>query len=246
MECILTCRATDSTKSGNQRRKVHVNELSGFSLLTFTRYSEHDMLERSRTWYAEVSQRRSIRTFSKQPVPVEIIHNCLRAAGTSVSGANMQPWHFVVVSAPEVKAQIRAAAEAEERAFYASKAPEEWLKALAPLGTNADKPFLESAPYLIAIFQQRYGEAAEGGERVKHYYSTESVGIATGMLITALHHAGLACLTHTPSPMGFLNKILARPKSERPFLLLVVGYPAPDTVVPNISKKSLAQIATFL
>jgi len=203
------------------------------------------MLERSRSWYAEVRRRRSVRMFSQQAVPIEIIENCLRAAGTSASGANLQPWHFVVVSKPEIKTQIRVAAETEERAFYADKAPDEWLKALASLGTNADKPFLEIAPYLIAIFQQRYGES-EQGERIKHYYATESVGIATGNLIAALHHAGLACLTHTPSPMGFLNKILARPKSERPFLLLVVGYPAADAVVPDISKKSLAQIATFL
>jgi nitroreductase len=223
-----------------------VNEQSGFSPLNFTRYTELDMLERSRAWYDEVRQRRSVRAFSPEAVPLEIIENCLRSAGTSVSGANLQPWHFVVVSKPEIKTQIRLAAEAEERAFYAVKAPEEWLTALAPLGTDANKPFLETAPYLIAIFQQRYGESVEGGERVKHYYATESVGIATGMLITALHHVGLACLTHTPSPMGFLNKILERPKSERPFLLLVVGYPSPETEVPDIGKKALAEIATFI
>lgn len=223
-----------------------MNEQSGFSPLNFTRYTELDMLERSRAWYDEVRQRRSVRAFSPEAVPLEIIENCLRSAGTSVSGANLQPWHFVVVSKPEIKTQIRLAAEAEERAFYAVKAPEEWLTALAPLGTDANKPFLETAPYLIAIFQQRYGESVEGGERVKHYYATESVGIATGMLITALHHVGLACLTHTPSPMGFLNKILERPKSERPFLLLVVGYPSPETEVPDIGKKALAEIATFI
>jgi len=221
-----------------------VNEQSGFSPLNFTRYTEPDMLERSRAWYDEVRQRRSVRAFSPEAVPLEIIENCLRSAGTSVSGANLQPWHFVVVSKPEIKTQIRLAAETEERAFYAVKAPEEWLEALAPLGTDADKPFLETAPYLIAIFQQRYGESDEG--RVKHYYATESVGIATGMLITALHHVGLACLTHTPSPMGFLNKILERPKSERPFLLLVVGYPSSGAEVPDIGKKALTEIATFL
>ncbi|MFT4720212.1 MAG: iodotyrosine deiodinase [Candidatus Azotimanducaceae bacterium] len=223
-----------------------MNKQSGFSPLNFTRYPEPDMLERSRAWYDEVRQRRSVRAFSPEAVPLQIIENCLRAAGTSVSGANLQPWHFVVVSKAEIKTQIRLAAEAEERAFYAVKAPEEWLAALAPLGTDADKPFLETAPYLIAIFQQRYGESEEGEQRVKHYYATESVGIATGMLITALHHVGLACLTHTPSPMGFLNKILERPKSERPFLLLVVGYPSPGTEVPDIGKKALAEIATFL
>jgi nitroreductase len=161
-----------------------------------------------------------------------------------VSGANLQPWHFAVVSDPAIKKEIREAAEKEEKLFYEEKAPKEWLDALAPLGTDANKPFLETAPYLIAIFQQRFGETPEGG-KVKHYYATESVGIATGMLITALHHAGLASLTHTPSPMAFLNKILGRPRAERPFLLLVVGYPEEDARVPDISKKTLAEIASF-
>jgi iodotyrosine deiodinase len=180
--------------------------------------------------------------FSPKAVSLEILQNCLRTVGTSLSVANLQPRHFVVVSKPEIKAQICVAAE--DRAFYTSKAPEAWLEAQAPLGTDADKPFSEAASCLIAISQQRDGESDLGG-RVKDDYATESVGIATGMLMTALHQAGLACLPHTPSPTGFVNKILARPKSKRPFLLLE-GYPAPDAVVPGISKKSLAQIATFL
>ena len=166
-------------------------------------------------------------------------------AGTAPSGANLQPWHFVAVSDPAIKRQIREAAEAEEREFYGGRAPQEWLTALAPIGTNANKPFLEIAPWLIAIFAQSYG-VAEDGSRVKHYYVTESVGIATGLLITALHHAGLATLTHTPSPMNFLNTILGRPSNERPFLLLVVGYPAADATVPQIAKKPLEAFTTFL
>jgi len=192
----------------------------------------------------EVRRRRSIRQFSSRAVPREIIEQCLLAAGTAPSGANMQPWYFAVVESADIKRKIRAAAEQEEQAFYAGKAPQDWLDALAPLGTDADKPFLETAPYLIAIFQQRYGEAADGS-RVKHYYATESVGIATGILITALNHAGLACLTHTPSPMAFLNRILGRPKAERPFVLLVVGYPAADATVPDITKKCLTDISSF-
>ena len=192
----------------------------------------------------EVRRRRSIRQFSSRAVPREIIEQCLLAAGTAPSGANMQPWYFAVVESADIKRKIRAAAEQEEQAFYAGKAPQDWLDALAPLGTDADKSFLETAPYLIAIFQQRYGEAADGS-RVKHYYATESVGIATGILITALNHAGLACLTHTPSPMAFLNRILGRPKAERPFVLLVVGYPAADATVPDITKKCLTDISSF-
>ncbi len=202
------------------------------------------MLERSAKFYQKMKSRRTVRDFSARPVPREIIENCLRTAGTSVSGANQQPWHFAVVSDPEIKKAIRVAAEKEEQLFYGKKAPQDWLDALAPLGTDANKPFLETAPYLIAIFQQRFGENADGG-KAKHYYPTESVGIATGMLITALHEAGLASLTHTPSPMAFLSEILGRPRSERPFLLLVVGYPAEDAHVPAIGKKPLDEIATF-
>jgi nitroreductase len=174
----------------------------------------------------------------------EVIEQCLLVAGSAPSGANLQPWHFVVVSDASVKRRIREAAEAEEREFYAQRAPQEWLDALAPLGTDADKPFLETAPYLIAIFSQSYGVLPDG-RKVKNYYVQESVGIATGMLITALHHAGLVSLTHTPSPMGFLNAILDRPANEKPFLLLVAGHPAPGAQVPNIGRKPLGEIASF-
>jgi len=213
--------------------------------LHFPILDEDQMRQRSRDFLEVAQRRRSLREFSDRPVPREIIEQCLLAAGTAPSGANTQPWYFAVVESPDIKRQIRAAAEKEEQAFYAHKAPQDWLDALAPLGTDADKPFLETAPYLIAVFQQRYGEAVDGS-RVKHYYAPESVGIATGILVTALHHAGLTCLTHTPSPMGFLNQILGRPKAERPFVLLVVGFPAIDAKVPDIQKKTLAEIASFL
>jgi nitroreductase len=203
------------------------------------------MVVRATTFYERVRTRRTVRHFSDRPVPRTIIEQCLRAAGTAPSGANMQPWHFVVVGDPAVKRRIRLAAEEEEREFYERRAPEEWLEALAPLGTDAHKPFLETAPYLIAIFAQSHGLDAEGG-RIKHYYVQESVGIATGFLIAALHEAGLATLTHTPSPMRFLNQILGRLPNERPYLLLVVGHPADDAQVPAIGKKGLDEIATFL
>ena len=172
-----------------------------------------------------------------------MIENCIRTAGTAPSGANMQPWHFVLISDPKIKKKIRVAAEKEEKEFYKTRAPKEWLEALAPLGTDNIKPYLETAPYLIAIFMQRFGKLPDG-RRVKHYYGLESVGIATGMLITAIHNAGLASLTHTPSPMGFLNEILDRPKNERPFLLLVVGHPAEDARVPDIKRKDISEIMT--
>ncbi len=212
--------------------------------LNFHYREEAELLERAADFYQQMKVRRTVRDFSSRHVPREIIENCLRTAGTSVSGANLQPWHFAVVSDPSIKKKIRIAAEKEEKLFYEEKAPQEWLDALAPLGTDANKPFLETAPYLIAIFQQRFGETEDGG-KVKHYYATESVGIATGMLITALHEAGLASLTHTPSPMAFLSEILGRPRSERPFLLLVVGYPDENAQVPDISKKPLDEIASF-
>ena len=204
-----------------------------------------EMRRRLRAFYAEMSRRRSVREFSARPVPRELIETALLAAGTAPSGANQQPWHFVVVSGADTKRKIREAAEAEEREFYAHRASPEWLEALAPLGTDSDKPFLETAPCLIAIFLQKYGVLPDG-RRVKHYYPTESTGIATGILITALHHAGLATLTHTPSPMKFLNEILGRPKHERPFLLLVTGYPADDARVPDISRKALTDFTTFV
>jgi nitroreductase len=212
---------------------------------SYRAYPPKEMKERARAFREELQRRRTIRTFSNRPVPREIIEECLRAAGTAPCGANMQPWHFVVVSDPDVKKEIREAAEIEEREFYEHRAPQEWLEALAPLGTDWRKPFLEEAPYLIVIFGLR-NTILPDGKKLKNYYVTESVGIATGMLITALHHAGLASLTHTPSPMAFLNKILKRPTNERPFLVLVVGYPAEGTTVPDISKKSLDEIATFI
>lgn len=218
----------------------------GFHRLTsFREYPAEEMRERASAFYHDVRRRRTVRDFSERPVPQGVIEDCIRAAGTAPNGANLQPWHFVVVSNPEVKRQIRQAAEEEERAFYGGRAPQEWLDVLAPLGTDARKPFLETAPHLIAIFAQRYGVLPDG-RQVKHYYVNESVGIATGILITAIHNAGLASLTHTPSPMGFLNELLARPENERPFLLLVVGYPAEDAQVPQITKKPLEEIATFV
>jgi nitroreductase len=214
-------------------------------LRTFVEYSPHEMRQRAAAFLADARRRRTVRHFSDRPVDREVIEDCLRAAGSAPSGANMQPWHFVVVSDPAVKHRIRVEAEEEEREFYAHRAPQEWLDALAPLGTDASKPFLERAPCLIAIFAQAYGVLPDG-RRVKHYYAQESVGIATGVLITALHHAGLATLTHTPSPMGFLNDILGRPANERPFLLLVVGYPDADAQVPVIERQPLDRIATFV
>ncbi len=214
-------------------------------LTSFREYSPEEMIQRAVEFCAVMQRRRTVRQFSPRLVPREIIEQALLAAGTAPSGANLQPWHFVVVADPARKTEIRLAAEAEEHEFYHRRAPQEWLDALAPLGTNADKPFLETAPYLIAIFAQSYGVLPDG-RKVKNYYVSESVGIATGILITALHTAGLVTLTHTPSPMSFLNRICARPANEKPYLLLVVGYPANDTEVPAITKKSLTDIATFL
>ncbi len=204
-----------------------------------------DMRRRAAEFAAEMARRRTVRQFSDRPVPREIVEECLRAAAAAPSGANMQPWRFVVVSDGAVKRAIREAAEEEERAFYAGRAPKEWLEALAPLGTDEVKPYLETAPYLIAVFAQAYGRAPDG-RKIKHYYAQESVGIATGILVAAIHRAGLVSLTHTPSPMGFLNRILGRPGNERPFLLLVVGYPARDAVVPLIAKKPFDEVVTFV
>ncbi|MFP3854469.1 MAG: nitroreductase family protein [Anaerolineales bacterium] len=197
-----------------------------------------EMEERARSFAHEVSWRRSVRDFSTQPVPFSIIESCLKAAGRAPSGANQQLWHFAVIEDPAVKAGIRRAAEAEEKQFYEERATMDWLEALRPLGTNWRKPFLEDAPYLVAVFYQAYGFSADG-ERVKHYYAMESVGIAIGVLIAALHHAGLATLTHTPSPMGFLSDILHRPSNERPFLLLITRFAAEDARVPTIQKKPI-------
>ena len=222
-----------------------MSEAQFVPLSDYPQYPLEEMQTRADGFYAEMRTRRTVRQFSDRPVPVEIIVACLRAAGTAPSGANMQPWHFVVVSEAGLKRRIRLAAEAEEHEFYTRRATPEWLEALAPLGTDENKPFLEAAPYLIAIFVQRYRMLPDG-RQVKHYYAHELVGIATGILIAALHHCGLATLTHTPSPMNFLNQILHRPENERPFLLLVTGYPAADARVPVITKKPLSEIATFL
>jgi iodotyrosine deiodinase len=202
-------------------------------------------LARAREFADRMSKRRSVRDFAARPVPREVIEHCLRAAGSAPSGANQQPWRFVAVSDPATKSRLREAAEAEEREFYARRAPAAWLEALAPLGTDARKPFLEVAPWLIGVFYERHGNAADGG-RAKRYYPQESVGIACGLLIAALHGAGLATLTHTPSPMGFLNTLLGRPRREMPFLLLVVGHPAEGCRVPAIERLPLAAIATFI
>jgi nitroreductase len=209
------------------------------------RLSDEDALQAARGFHALMQSRRTVRDFDPRPVPREVIEACIAAAGTAPSGANQQPWHFVAVSNPDVKRRIREAAEAEEREFYERRAPGEWLEALKPIGTDCHKPFLETAPWLVAIFVRKWGRDAAGG-KVKHYYPTESVGIATGVLITALHTAGLATLTHTPSPMGFLNEILGRPPdSERPFLLLVVGHPAEGVRVPAIERKPLEAISSW-
>ncbi len=212
---------------------------------SFVERSRAEMVRRARAFREDLARRRTVRDFSSREVPREVVEECIRAAGTAPNGANHQPWHFVVVSDPAIKSRIRVAAEEEERAFYRGGAPKEWLDALAALGTDEHKPFLETAPCLVAIFAERY-QLLPGNRRVKNYYVQESVGIATGMLITGLHRAGLATLTHTPSPMNFLNEILGRPPNERPYLILVVGYPADDAQVPEITKKPLGDIATFL
>lgn len=215
--------------------------------LRFTRRTLADSLQRAEAFHDEMQRRRTTRHFSSEPVPRALIEWAIRVAGSAPSGAHQQPWTFVAVSDAETRRRMREAAEREERAFYSGRAPQEWLDALAPLGTDANKPFLETAPYLIAIFAQKYGVLPDG-RRVTHYYVPESVGIATGLLIAALHTAGLATLTHTPSPMGFLNEICGRPKHEKPYLLLVAGYPAEDCKTPRAAriKKPLDEISTWL
>jgi len=209
----------------------------------YREYPLDEMEARSRAFAAEMQRRRTTRHFSDRPVARSVIEACLEAAGTAPSGAHLQPWHFVVVSDPDTKRRIRLAAEAAEQEFYAT-APAEWLAALAPLGTDAHKPYLETAPYLIAIFAERFGLTV-AGERRTHYYVQESVGIATGFLLAALHHAGLVALTHTPNPMGFLAEVLDRPVNERPVMLVVTGYPADDARVPLLRRKPLREIVTF-
>lgn len=210
----------------------------------YHRLPVHEMQDRAQAFAAELRRRRTVRDFAPDPVPRAVLEHCLVAGASAPNGANLQPWHFVCVGDAALKGRIREAAEAEERAFYAERATPEWLEDLAPLGTDASKPFLETAPWLIAIFAQRWRLMPDGTRRA-NYYVPESVGIATGFLIAALHHAGLATLTHTPSPMGFLNRVLGRPASEKPFLLLVVGYPATGARVPVITKKPLEAIASF-
>jgi iodotyrosine deiodinase len=204
-----------------------------------------ERIARVQAFAEELARRRTVRDFSDRPVPAAVIAAALRAAGTAPSGANQQPWRFVAIADAGVKRRIREAAELEEREFYAHRAPAEWREALAPLGTDADKPFLETAPWLIAVFYERTGPEV-AGHKPKRYYPHESTGIATGLLIAALHRAGLATLTHTPSPMAFLNEILCRPRNEVPYLLLVVGHPAADCRVPDVERKSLDEIAQFL
>lgn len=217
---------------------------AGFEpLSTWREYPPEDMIARSRAFAADMQRRRTTRHFSDRPVPRAVIESCLTAAGTAPSGAHLQPWHFVAVSSPDLKRRIRTAAERAESEFYAS-ASAEWLAALAPLGTDAHKPYLETAPWLIAVFAERFGFGPDGSRR-HHYYVQESVGIASGFLLAALHHAGLVALTHTPSPMAFLSDLLERPANERPVMLVVTGYPADDAKVPRLSRKPLETIATF-
>ncbi|MFC4347470.1 nitroreductase family protein [Kordiimonas lipolytica] len=217
-------------------------------LSDFIEYPQDEMRARAQAFYDEIKRRHTVRDFSDRPVPRDIIDNCLRAAGTAPSGANHQPWHFALIGSPDVKAQVREKAEQEERAFYnEGRASDEWLDALSALGTDAHKPYLETAPWLIAIFAQRRG-GVEAGMSRKNYYVPESVGIATGFLISALHHAGLATLTHTPKPMNFLNEICGRPADERPYILLVTGYPAEGATIPVHAtiKKPLEDIVSYL
>jgi nitroreductase len=201
------------------------------------------MIRRAAEFNEELQRRRTVRQFSSRPVPREVIEQALLAAGSAPSGAHRQPWRFVVISDPDMKRRVREEAERSERQFYAS-APAEWLRALQPLGTDEHKPYLETAPYLIAIFAERYVRTAEG-KRSHNYYVLESVGIAAGLLIATLHHAGLVTLSHTPSPMGFLGHLLGRPENERPFLLLVVGFPSEEATVPNLRRKALAETTVW-
>jgi len=222
--------------------------MAGNKFLPLTDYREYpgaEMKRRASEFYKEMMRRRTVRHFSERPVDRSVIEDCLRTASTAPSGANQQPWSFIVVSDLTLKRRIREASEKVEQEFYRGEATKKWVKALGHLGTVPSKPFLETAPYLIVIFSKLYGYSS-AGEKEQHYYVSESVGIATGMLITALHHAGLVSLTYTPSKMRFLNKILSRPSNEKPFMILVAGYPAEGSVVPAIRKKALQEIATFI
>ena len=212
---------------------------------SYCEYPPEEMGARAEAFRIDMQRRRSVRSFSSRPVAREVIEDCLLAAGSAPSGANMQPWSFVVVSDPAMKRRIREAAEKEEYRFYKEQAPEEWLGALSDLGTDYQKPFLETAPYLIVIFAQKYGVSVDGS-KIKHYYVRDSVGIATGILIAAIHNAGLVSLPYTPSRMGFLNRLLDRPENERASLVLVVGYPEEGAMVPDISKKPPDETTTFI
>jgi len=209
--------------------------------------TDEEMQKAALAFYERIKTRHSTREFSDKPVPQEIIESCIRTAGSAPSGANHQPWHFVAIKNPDIKHQIRLAAEEEEKAFYAGGGGDEWIKALEPIGTGPEKPHLEIAPWLIVIFAQRYGEF-DDGTRYKNYYVNESVGIATGFLLTALHQAGLSTLTHTPNPMKFLNVLLNRPQSEKPVMIIPVGHPTEDATVPVVAKikKPLDEILTVL
>lgn len=215
-----------------------------FKRLEFERLPPEIMHARATQFYKTLVKRRSIRQFSNEPIDRAVLENCLLTAGSAPSGANRQPWHFVVITDPEIKKRIRQAAEKEEREFYEVRATTEWLEAIAPMGVDENKPFLEEAPCLIVIFSEHYRVQTDGKQE-KNYYVSESVGIATGFLIAALHNAGLATLTHTPSPMEFLSEILNRPKNEKAFLILVVGYPAEDARVPELTKKSLETLSSW-
>lgn len=222
-----------------------MNTLHTIPLAYHPGYTDAEILTRASSFHHLMRQRRTVREFSDKPVARDVIEAALCTAGTAPSGANLQPWHFVAISDPDLKHTIRLEAELEEREFYTHRAPAEWLAALAPLGTDSNKPFLDTAPWLIACFVQPYSHK-EDGSILKHYYAVESVGIAVGMMITSFHQSGLATLTHTPSPMKFLNKLLGRPSHERPFILLVVGHPAEDAIVPDIHRKPLDTISTFI
>lgn len=208
------------------------------------RLAREEMARRGEELYRHLDARRSVRDFSSDPVPREMIETAIRTASTAPSGAHRQPWRFVVVGNPEIKRRIRIAAEAEEKKSYEQRMPDEWLEALAPLGTDWQKPFLETVPWIVVAFEELYGFDADGNKR-KNYYVRESVGLACGMFISALHTMGLATLTHTPSPMGFLRVLLGRPKNERPYILFPVGYPAADAEVPDLRRKSLDEVALF-
>ncbi len=224
----------------------NIKLINGHPFAAYTKecYSQQEMTERSASFYQWMNNRRTCRDFLDKPIPIEVIENILKTASTAPSGAHKQPWTFCVVSDPELKKSIRIAAEKEEKEGYGGRMPAEWLKDLAPIGTDWQKPFLETAPYLIIVFKRSY-EIEPGGHKHPNYYVTESVGLACGFLLAAIHNAGLVALTHTPSPMNFLSKIIKRPENEKPFLLIPVGYPAAECWVPDLKRKGLAEVAFF-